>query len=483
MSSPAQFERSFDTLNFCTLRDRTLDLLAPISRHVVAPAWAMWERSRYLVHFRHLLQTQFDRPEIICSRQDSALRAIVEHAWKTSPFWRDRLNTAGLRPSDVATVADLPRLPLLTKADLREHAERMLSCVFKKSDLHKHTTSGSTGVSVVTYRDDDCQQFKRAATLRSDEWSGWRLGERIAAVWGNPQIRTDWKGRLRRALLDRHYLYLDTLKMNEASMAAFVDAMVRTPTSMLFGHAHSLYLLAQYVKSQRPDVRLRPKAILSTCMLLHDFERQLMEEIFARKVTNRYGCEEVSLIACQCGHSEGLHVNADCLVVEILDDRGRECVPGQSGRVVVTDLHNRAMPIVRYEVGDVAAWSGQSCACGRTLPLLANVTGRVADYVVTSSGEYISGISLTENFALQIPGVAQLQIIQEELQRFTFNIVKGPDFGTHSFDAVRRLVRERFGAETRFACHFMERIPQEPSGKYRFCISRLRVAFGSASQF
>jgi phenylacetate-CoA ligase len=266
--------------------------------------------------------------------------------------------------------------------------------------------------------------------------------------------------------------------MNECAMNDFADGLRRTPPSLLFGHAHSLYLFSSFLKARRPELIVRPKAIISTCMVLHDFERKAIEETFARKVTNRYGCEEVSLIACECEKHEGLHINSDCLLVEIINDHGAPCTPGEPGRVVVTDLTNRAMPIIRYEVGDMAAWSTTSCSCGRTLPLLSKIEGRIADYVVTASGSYISGISLTENFAVQVPGVAQMQIVQEAVDEFTFNIVRGRDFDDDSVTVLRTLVAQRFGTNSRFKCRYVETILPEPSGKYRFCISHVPKEFG-----
>src|SRR5207245_3176201 len=143
----------------------------------------------------------------------------------------------------------------------------------------------------------------------------------------------------------------------------------------------------------------------------------------------------------------------------------------EGGQVVITDLTNWAMRLIRYQVGDVAVASDRLCPCGRGLPLLERIEGREADYVVTARGELISGISLTENFALEVPGVAQIQIVQERVDRFLFRIVRGADFGPRSRQRLAAMVRERFGEETTFDCEFVERIPQEPSGKYRFCIS------------
>src|SRR5262249_27888573 len=173
---------------------------------------------------------------------------------------------------------------------------------------------------------------------------------------------------------------------------------------------------------------------------------------------------------------DGLHINADGVYVEIERD-GEPARPGEPGSILVTDLTNRGMPLLRYQVGDVGVWAGRRCACGRGLSLLERLEGREADYVTTPRGEMISGISLTENFAVQVPGIAQLQIIQETVDQFRFRIVRGPEFGPASLERMRGLVAERFGPSVAYKCEYVERIPQEPSGKYRFCISRVENRF------
>jgi phenylacetate-CoA ligase len=328
---------------------------------------------------------------------------------------------------------------------------------------------------VKVYVDEDSLQWKRACTIRADEWSGWRLGEPVAKVWGNPEyLRRGWRGRLRNALLERAR-YLDTLKMDAAALARFARVLRRKQPRLIFGHAHSVFLLADYLRQHGP-AGIRPRGVITSAMVLHSWQRRVIEEVFGCPVTNRYGCEEVSLIACECERHHGLHVNADGVYVEVLRD-GRPARPGEPGSVVVTDLTNRAMPLLRYQVGDVAVPAERPCPCGRGLPLLERVDGREADYVVTADGELISGISLTENFALQVPGLAQLQIVQETVRRFRFRIVRGPDFGPSSLERIAALVAERFGPGVAYDCEFVDRIAPERSGKYRFCISRVPNPF------
>jgi phenylacetate-CoA ligase len=158
----------------------------------------------------------------------------------------------------------------------------------------------------------------------------------------------------------------------------------------------------------------------------------------------------------------------DGVYVELVPDR-----PGLPPRVVVTDLLNRGMPLIRYDVGDRALPASGPCPCGRSYDRLASVTGRVADYLVTARGEWVSGISLTENFATLIPGVEQVQVVQERPDHLHLNLVPAPGFGEESRRRIAELIAERFGAGTTFVMELHERIEPEPSGKFRFAICRI----------
>jgi phenylacetate-CoA ligase len=211
-------------------------------------------------------------------------------------------------------------------------------------------------------------------------------------------------------------------------------------------------------------------------MVLHDFERETIEKVFSCRVTNRYGCEEVSLIACECPAHQGLHINCDSLYVEFIRD-GKPVPAGEPGAIVVTDLTNFGMPFIRYKVGDVAIPSDRICSCGCTYPLMESLEGRVADYVVTPDGSYISGISLTENFAMHLPGIKQMQIIQERIDLLVFRLVKGETFTEQTVLDIDRIALQRFGNQMRYQLEYVDSIQSERSGKYRFCISKLPNPF------
>lgn len=443
-------------------------------RHIISPLWAMKEKTPYLGYLKKIKEMHHRSIDDVHEDQLLRLKKLVNHAYENTVFYHDRFTTCGVTAENICTLDDLQRLPLLTKDDLRANKERMRAGNISKDQLLLKKTSGSTGVSVELYTDDASNQWKRAVTIAYDRWSGWDIGERVGAIWGNPECYQNWRMYLRNILLTRH-LYLDTLKMDEFSMWQYHRTLVNKKPVILFGHAHSLYLFARFVE-QNKLAGIRPKGIISTCMILHDFERATIEQVFGCRVTNRYGCEEVSLIACECALGN-MHLNCDSLIVEFLRD-GKPVAPGEPGAIVVTDLVNYGMPIIRYKVGDVGVPSARgACSCGCTYPIIDSLEGRIADYVVTPDGKYISGISLTENFAMHLPGVKQMQIVQEKVDFLVFKIVKGDAFSNQTVSDINRLARERFGEQMAWQVEYVVSIQSELSGKYRFCISKIKNPF------
>jgi phenylacetate-CoA ligase len=433
-----------------------------LNRHVVLPLVARKRGSRHLDYLRFLERTQFDPPEEIRARQLAMLRAVLKHAWETVPFYQQAWRTAGVHPEDVDSLADLRHFPVVTKVDVRTRGVEMVSATFDISQLRVKKTSGSTGVPLKIRIDEPGVQWKYACTLRSDQWSGYHLGQRVAKVWGNPEYRHfGLRGRVMNHIVDRA-VYLDTIHLTADRIREFTAHVRRHRPGLIFGHAHSLYLLAcELKKAGVTDVR--PNGVISTAMPLHGWQRTVIEDVFGVPATNRYGCEEVSLIASECEQHNGLHVAAESVFTEV----------EPTGHLLVTDLSNYAMPLIRYRVGDVVAATDRRCACGRGLPLLERVEGRDADYVVTPAGSLISGISLTENFAVLVDGAAQVQLVQEEVTFLRVRMVADESFTDASRRQIAKLVTDTFGPTMRHEVELVDAIPQEPSGKYRFCVSKV----------
>ncbi|MFB3908274.1 MAG: phenylacetate--CoA ligase family protein [Candidatus Eisenbacteria bacterium] len=418
--------------------------------------------------------SQYLSPDELAALQWSRLLRIVRHAYDSSPFYRERFRRVGFEPEDLRSPEDLRRLPILTKDDLRSSLDSMFATGFTASNTIRKRTGGSTGVPVRVHMDYEAASQKRAAVERHDGWAGWRPGVPLAAVWGDTEKSLPWRQRLRNTLSSRAN-YLDTLVFTEERLRAFLDYLCRSRVPVLMGHAHSVYRLAQFALSEgiTPPV----KAIITTAMSLSSEERTSIEEAFRASVFNRYGCEEVSLIASECDRHSGLHVFAEGLLLEF-QDNGYSGVPA---RLIITDLLNFGLPLLRYDIGDYVVSSSSLCTCGRGLPLLKDVSGRVADFLYTPEGTPIFGISVLDTFVIHIAGVRQAQLEQLTLDSLVVRIVRNSDFSDESLQQLEATLRRVFGPRMRWDVEYCEQIGLTPAGKYRFSICRINEAQCSRS--
>jgi phenylacetate-CoA ligase len=344
----------------------------------------------------------------------------------------------------------------------------MLSSAYGKGELVEARTGGSTGTALTVYFDKRCQQMRNGAAMRSDLWAGRDIGMKVAAVWGNPPVARTWHSKIRNLLLERT-IYLDTMNLNEESILRFVEQWRREKPQILFGHSHSIYILAKYL--QRLAISdIRPRGIISTSMMLLAPERSVIEDVFGCRVTNRYGCEEVGLIACECERHEGLHLNAEHVYVEFLREDGSEAKAGEEADIVVTDLVNRGMPLIRYRIEDRGVATDRICPCGRGLPLMERVIGRLADFLKRPDGSLVAGVSLVERTLTAIPGIEQMQLIQNDLNRVCARVVKDDAFTEESAHLLRGELQASLGSDVHIDLQYVLALDQTRSGKYRFAI-------------
>ncbi len=437
-----------------------------ISKHISYPLWEIKEGADRLAELRRLEQSQFWSGDKLLELQLQRLPQIVAHAAATTQFYGERYGQVGV----VDSLDLLRQLPTVSKADVRQHWQQMVSRDYPLVSLTEAKTGGSTGKALVVYFDKVCQEYRNAAAMRSDRWAGRDMGTKTAAIWGNPPKDESLRDRLRNSLLSR-LVYLDTMALNEQSVGEFVRMWRTERPKVIFGHSHSIYILATFLRKLQVD-DVRPQGIITTSMMLLENERAVIEDVLKCKVTNRYGCEEVGLIAAECPDHDGLHVNSEHIIVELLRPDGAPAGPGEEGEVVVTDLMNRGMPLIRYRVEDVAAWARQPCRCGRGAPTFSRVVGRVADFLIKVDGTLVAGVSLVERTLTKISGLDQMQLVQETREHIVANVVVGSAWGEESLAQLRRELDEVFHP-IRLEIRVLSGLPQEKSGKYRFSICKV----------
>jgi phenylacetate-CoA ligase len=430
-------------------------------------------------YYETLRQTQWLAPAAMRDLQDEKLRRLVRHAYRNVPYYRARMQERKLRPEDIRGQADLHKLPFLTKVDVRKHLYfDILSENHNKRDILKITTSGSTGEPFVCYADRAQLEFRWAATLRAQEWTGYQFGDRCVRLWhqtlGMDKVQVA-KEKLDAALTRRKFI--PVFEMSEDKLEAMAREIADWDPVLMDGYAEALDFLAHYLKS-RTDLPVRPKAIMSSAQTLPDSSRRLIEEAFGCRVFDKYGAREFSGIAYECEAHTGHHVVGEGFIVEVLRD-GQPVKPGELGEIVITDLNNFCLPFVRYRLGDlgVAVDPDFACPCGRGLPLVGNIEGRVQSIIQGTHGRFLPGTFFAHYLKEFDHAIQKFQVVQEREGAITFHVVKGGRFSDDVLQEVLATFRQHLGEDMSIDVSFVENIEMVRTGKRLASVSRLKVDF------
>ncbi len=438
---------------------------------VLYPLWESGLRRRHtLAYLADYQRDQWLAPEQIAALQWQRLKQLLEHCERTVPYYRQRWREAGIAVADIRSLDDYARLPVLTKSDIRQHFDALQAEGWHDRVLTK-ATGGSTGDPLRFGYTRESYERRTAVMWRGYGWAGSRMGRRTLFVWGGavgtPHRFQQFKDRVYNAAFARHVL--NSFNMTDANMAEFADAIDRYRPQVIVGYVGPLVRLAQWLLDTGRRV-VAPQSIIGAAESLHEFQREIIERAFGCPAYNTYGCREFMLIASECERREGLHVNADHLVVEL--QRHPDAPVTEPGEVVITDLFNYGMPFVRYLNGDVATASDHVCSCGRGLPLLQRVDGRLLDAIRTPAGHLLPG-EFFPHMLKDVPGLVRFQVVQRRLDQLELSLVRGPGFDEASLAYIRRELAKVVGDSLQLNVHFVDDIPLTPSGKWRVCISEL----------
>jgi phenylacetate-CoA ligase len=446
---------------------------------------ASFEQTHWLMsrdverYYDGLRKTQWLPPAAQRELQDEKLRRLVRHAYRNVPYYRGRMQELGLRPEDIRGQGDLHKLPFLTKGDVRKHLYfDILSENHVKKDILKITTSGSTGEPFVVFADRSQLEFRWAATLRAQEWTGYEFGDRCVRLWhqtigmSRSQII---KERLDAAFTRRKFI--PVFEMSEDKLEAMAREIAEWDPVLMDGYAEALDFLAHYLESRR-DLPVRPRALMSSAQTLPEQSRALIEQAFGCRVFDKYGAREFSGIAYECEAHTGHHVVGEGFIVEVLRD-GQPVAPGEMGEIVITDLNNTCLPFIRYRIGDlgVAVDPAFQCPCGRGLPMLGNIEGRVQSIIQGTDGRFLPGSFFSHYLKEFDHAIQKFQVVQERPNAITFNVVKGGRYSDDVLEEVLATFRHHLGEEIEIATVFVDNIELVRTGKRLPSVSKLKVDF------
>lgn len=422
-------------------------------------------------HLARYREQQWLPGEELAHYQLEHIRSILHHAYTTTSFYRQRFDTIGMVPSDIQTLQDLRQVPALTKSDLTKHAKELLSSRASALDSLK-TTGGSTGQAVTVRKNPNALARERAATWRAYEWASVSIGDRQARFWGVPLTA---RGRRTAALIDfiANRRRLSAFGLDRDALRRYYQKMLLWKPAYCYGYVSVLREFAEFLLSEglAPPNSLR--SIITTSEVLDHASRTTIKEAFGVPIFNEYGCGEVGSIAHECEHGS-LHYMADNLIVEVDIESAST---GTAGEIVVTDLHNRAMPLIRYRLQDYASWGISACACGRTLPVIQEIFGRAYDFIVDPSGKRHHPEALMyifEEIKRTRSDIVRFQIIQTDRTQLLARLVVDSQSDKNGLETlIRQRVAEVVHPKVGVDFEYVDEILREKSGKLRVIKSLL----------
>ena len=396
--------------------------------------------------------------------QEKKLRDLLIHACRHVPYYRDLFSGEGVLPGDIRSVRDLAKLPVTTKDALKSSGTPTCADNFSPGLCSRHSTSGSTGVSLTVVYDRKAAAYAYAGYERARRENGYVPGRDIFLDITDRDTSPSCRQKVRPG---RRYR-LDACRPIDDQLRRFRQI---DPT-VLWGYPSTIRLIAQKIEEGGTGTSVR--LVFTAAETLTPGFRDYISSVFHAELFDVYGAWEAGCIAWECGNHQGYHLSMDNLVVEFLDRNDDPVAPGEEGRVVVTNLNSYAMPFIRYDLEDYAVPSGEACPCGRGGLLIHEIRGRSNDYVMRPDGTTISPTVLWFLFR-EIPAISEFQVVQEGMDRIRVSIVPLPGAdGARIATAVTDALRGFLGSSATIDVDILGRIERSGRGKFRYVISTVR---------
>jgi len=389
---------------------------------------------------------------------------LLIYAYEKVPFYHRSFRKRNFRPADLKTLADLGRVPVLRKSDIRGNLGQLVSTDYPKACLKIFTTSGTSAEPLRFYKSMTELSWARGAELRAYGWGGYRLGDKIALIWGyEPEQTRSFSFKFYHLLTRQHILNVNA--MSDKSMSSFARDLVRFKPEFVKGYSAASNVFANYLL-KNPQFKIQTKAVFTSAATLLPHHRKTIEQAFKCKVYDFYGSREIASIAAQCGQHEGLHVSDENVVLETVKD-GETASVGEDGQIYLTSLQSFAMPFIRYDIGDIGRGFLDECPCGRKLSLMKPF-GRTYEYLANSDGTFTTLRDMQQVFE-ELP-IADFQIVQQDCDQILVRIVAGYGYNQSHTDFIVGHIKLR--GKAKIKVELVDMIPKEKSGKTKYLIKK-----------
>ena len=412
--------------------------------------------------------------------QDNNLKKLLLHSYKNVPYYHRILREHDvIDEKEGVNLDNFDRIPILTKDIIRREGENLYSKDYKKQKYYENTSGGSTGEPVKFIQDNHYDDWNIATKIYFNQILGKKIGEKEIKFWGSD--RDIIMGNL--TLKDRliNYLYnrkfYNSYNLNEKTIAELIKLNNSFKPSCYWSYVDAAFEFSKIALNKNIEL-FRPKFIITTIGPLFDDMRNVIEDAFKCPVYNQYGSREVGVIACQCKEKKHLHTFPWFNFVEVLDENDRSVGQGGEGKIVVTALTNYSMPLIRYDIGDVAISAEyEKCNCGRNVFSLENVLGRTLGYFKKADGSLVHSHFIVQSIFF-IDWIKRFQIIQKDFDLILVNVELQNQVDTTEYGEDITKIEDRIklivGEDVKIEFEFVDVIEPSSSGKYLYTICEIK---------
>ena len=428
-------------------------------------------RERYGGGFREHL-AELERTERWSASQlldlhQELLEGIVRHAYETVPYYREIMDARRLKPADVRTLADLPKLPILDKATVRRRWADLQSRGWPESRRVRGHTGGTTGTAMQLVSDVETARWQWAVWWRHRRRFGADMGQPFVVFAGRSVVPLDQvSGRVWRRNLAMRQTYVSVHHLHRQNLPAIADYLDTRRVDYYSGYPSALYLVARYLLDQGRRLRHPPRWTFTGAETVLPHQREVIERGLGTEIADQYGASEMCCNLSDC-REHRYHQDMEFGAVELEPIPG---APSNVGAVIATGFRNPAMPLIRYRIGDVATRSEAPCPCGLHSPTFERIDGRIESYVITPDGRQLGRLDFLFKDTVEIE---EAQIVQDRPDHVILKVVAGPGFGRADAAGLVAHFRSYAGDVIGVDVEVVPEIPREPNGKFRQIVSLL----------
>jgi len=420
-------------------------------------------------YLREIEELQYKPQEEIKKYQEEKLKRLLLHAYENVPYYNKVLKESEVVINGDVNLDNFSRIPILTKEIIRKEGENLYSRDYKKRKPYENTSGGSTGEPVKFIQDKQYWQMNIANKFYFNRLLGKDVGEKEINLWGSE--RDIFRNSLSLKEKTINFLYnrtfLNAFKVDEAKLKNFVSEINKAKPVSMWAYVESIDLLARFIEEKGLKV-YSPKCIISTSGTLFPEIRKKVEEVFECPVYNQYGSREVGPIAVECEYKQGLHCHPWSQKVELIGE-------GELKNIIVTDLTNYSMPLIRYEIGDVGREANDAkCRCGRNTLFFKEVSGRVINHFISKKRDIIHGQYFIHVFYFR-DWIKKFQVVQKDYDLIKVYIVLNKEKNEKDMEDIENKIKLVMGKDCKIKFEFVDDIEPSKSGKYLYTISEIGV--------